>query len=321
MTREECRALWAAEERTFFQGWDFSHLDGRWEEEALPWSYREELEPYLNYRTVLLDMGTGGGEFLLSLNPPRGRTYATEGYPPNVELCRRRLPIHGIELRQVYDDSDLPFDDGMFDLVINRQEAYDPDEVRRVLKPGGYFVTQQVGGRNNERLAHFLLPGLPEDLRFALVEPLKLLFKDEVRVVGKALGLPDEMVFRQPFPGPGLGVRCLGAITRDRLEAVRESDAILREEFAKNGLADKVWQYFTVVPDFPSVGVKDGARTYAYPVILRAVNTVDAMTATVEDVPFALLQHITARITAEVPGVNRVLYDLTPKPCATIEWE
>ena len=169
--------------------------------------------------------------------------------------------------------------------------------------------------------AHHNVGGLPEDLRFALVEPLKLLFKDEVRVVGKALGLPDEMVFRQPFPGPGLGVRCLGAITRDRLEAVRESDAILREEFAKNGLADKVWQYFTVVPDFRSVGVKDGARTYAYPVILRAVNTVDAMTATVEDVPFALLQHITARITAEVPGVNRVLYDLTPKPCGTIEWE
>ncbi|MGM9610486.1 MAG: glutamine-hydrolyzing GMP synthase [Candidatus Woodwardiibium sp.] len=169
--------------------------------------------------------------------------------------------------------------------------------------------------------AHHNVGGLPEDLRFALVEPLKLLFKDEVRVVGKALGLPDEMVFRQPFPGPGLGVRCLGAITRDRLEAVRESDAILREEFAKNGLADKVWQYFTVVPDFRSVGVKDGARTYAYPVILRAVNTVDAMTATVEDVPFALLQHITARITAEIPGVNRVLYDLTPKPCATIEWE
>ena len=169
--------------------------------------------------------------------------------------------------------------------------------------------------------AHHNVGGLPEDLRFALVEPLKLLFKDEVRVVGKALGLPDEMVFRQPFPGPGLGVRCLGAITRDRLEAVRESDAILREEFAKNGLADKVWQYFTVVPDFRSVGVKDGARTYAYPVILRAVNTVDAMTATVEDVPFALLQHITARITAEVPGVNRVLYDLTPQPCATIEWE
>lgn len=169
--------------------------------------------------------------------------------------------------------------------------------------------------------AHHNVGGLPEDLQFSLVEPLKLLFKDEVRVVGKALGLPDNMVYRQPFPGPGLGVRCLGAITRDRLEAVRESDAILREEFAKNGLAGKVWQYFTVVPDFRSVGVQDGARTYAYPVIIRAVNTVDAMTATVEDIPFSLLQHITQRITAEVSGVNRVLYDLTPKPCGTIEWE
>ncbi len=169
--------------------------------------------------------------------------------------------------------------------------------------------------------AHHNVGGLPEDLKFELVEPLKFLFKDEVRVVGKALGLPDNMVYRQPFPGPGLGVRCLGAITRDRLEAVRESDAILREEFAKNGLEGKVWQYFTVVPDFKSVGVKDGKRTFAYPVILRAVNTKDAMTATVEDVPFALLQHITARITNEVPVVNRVLYDLTPKPCGTIEWE
>lgn len=169
--------------------------------------------------------------------------------------------------------------------------------------------------------AHHNVGGLPEDLQFALVEPVRLLFKDEVRVVGKALGLPDNMVFRQPFPGPGLGVRCLGAITRDRLEAVRESDAILREEFAKNSLEGKVWQYFTVVPDFKSVGVTDGARTFAYPVIIRAVNTVDAMTATVEDVPFALLQHITERITHEVEGVNRVVYDMTPKPCGTIEWE
>ena len=169
--------------------------------------------------------------------------------------------------------------------------------------------------------AHHNVGGLPEDLKFELVEPVKLLFKDEVRVVGKALGLPDNMVFRQPFPGPGLGVRCLGAITRDRLEAVRESDAILREEFAKNGLEGKVWQYFTAVPDFRSVGVKDGKRTFAYPVIIRAVNTTDAMTATVEDVPFELLQHITKRITSEVENVNRVLYDLTPKPCATIEWE
>lgn len=169
--------------------------------------------------------------------------------------------------------------------------------------------------------AHHNVGGLPEDLQFQLVEPLKFLYKDEVRVVGDALGLPEGMVYRQPFPGPGLGVRCLGAITRDRLECVREFDAILREEFAKNGLEGKVWQYFTAVPEFRSVGVKDGARTYAYPVIIRAVNTVDAMTATVEDIPFALLQHITERITNEVDGVNRVLYDLTPKPCGTIEWE
>lgn len=169
--------------------------------------------------------------------------------------------------------------------------------------------------------AHHNVGGLPEDLNFELVEPLKFLYKDEVRVVGKALGLPDNMVYRQPFPGPGLGVRCLGAITRDRLEAVRESDAILREEFAKNGLAGKVWQYFTAVPDFKSVGVKDGKRTFEYPVIIRAVNTTDAMTATVEEIPYALLKHITERITSEVPGVNRVVYDLTPKPCGTIEWE
>ena len=169
--------------------------------------------------------------------------------------------------------------------------------------------------------AHHNVGGLPEDLKFELVEPLKFLFKDEVRVVGKALGRPDGMVYRQPFPGPGLGVRCLGAITRDRLEALRESDAILREEFAKNGLEGKVWQYFTVVPDFKSTGVKNGARSFDWPVIIRAVNTRDAMTATVEDVPFPLLQHLTARITEEVPGVNRVLYDLTPKPTGTIEWE
>ncbi len=169
--------------------------------------------------------------------------------------------------------------------------------------------------------AHHNVGGLPEDLKFELVEPVKLLFKDEVRVVGKALGLPDSMVYRQPFPGPGLGVRCLGAITRDRLEAVRESDAILREEFAKNGLQGKVWQYFTAIPDFKSTGVKDGKRVEGYPVIIRAVNTKDAMTATVENVPFELLQHITARIIREVNGVNRVLYDLSPKPIATIEWE
>ena len=169
--------------------------------------------------------------------------------------------------------------------------------------------------------AHHNVGGMPEEFDFELVEPVKLLFKDEVRVVGKTLGLPDNMVYRQPFPGPGLGVRCLGAITRERLECVRESDAILREEFAKNGLQGKVWQYFTAIPDIKSVGVKDGKRYEGYPVIIRAINTKDAMTATVENVPFELLQHITDRITHEVEGVNRVLYDLTPKPIGTIEWE
>ena len=169
--------------------------------------------------------------------------------------------------------------------------------------------------------AHHNVGGLPEDMQFELVEPLKFLYKDEVRIVGSALGLPDNMVYLQPFTGPGLGVRCLGEITRERLEAVRESDAILREEFEKAGLEGKVWQYFTAVPNFKSVGVKNGARTYAYPVIIRAVNTVDAMTATIEEIPYDVLHKITARITTEVENVNRVLYDLTPKPSGTIEWE
>ena len=169
--------------------------------------------------------------------------------------------------------------------------------------------------------AHHNVGGLPEDMKFELVEPLKLLFKDEVRVVGEALGLPHGMVYRQPFPGPGLGVRCLGAITRDRLEALREADAILREEFDKNGLAGKVWQYFIAVPDMKSVGVKDSKRYEGWPAIIRAVNTTDAMTATIEEIPYPLLHHITARITAEVPGINRVLLDLTPKPTGTIEFE
>lgn len=169
--------------------------------------------------------------------------------------------------------------------------------------------------------AHHNVGGLPEDMDFELVEPIKFLFKDEVRVIGSQLGLPDNMVYRQPFPGPGLGVRCPGAITRDRLEAVRESDAILREEFAKNGLEGKVWQYFTVVPDFKSTGVKNDVRAFEWPCIIRAVNTRDAMTATVENIPFDLMQHIVARITSEVPGINRVLYDFTPKPTGTIEYE
>ena len=169
--------------------------------------------------------------------------------------------------------------------------------------------------------SHHNVGGLPEDLKFELVEPLKMLFKDEVRAVGAALGLPDGMVYRQPFPGPGLGVRCVGAITRDRLEAVRESDAILREEFKNAGLEGKVWQYFTIVPDMKSTGVKDNQRTFEWPVVLRAVNTVDAMTATVEELDWSLIHRITDRITHEVKGVNRVLIDVTPKPTGTIEWE
>ena len=169
--------------------------------------------------------------------------------------------------------------------------------------------------------AHHNVGGLPEDLDFELVEPLKMLFKDEVRACGKALGLPDSMVYRQPFPGPGLGVRCLGAITRDRLAALRESDAILREEFDRAGLTSKVWQFFTIVPDMRSTGVRDGARVFDWPVIIRAVNTVDAMTATVPELPWALLHRVTDRVLSEVPGVCRVLYDLSPKPVGTIEWE
>ena len=169
--------------------------------------------------------------------------------------------------------------------------------------------------------AHHNVGGLPEDLKFSLVEPVKLLFKDEVRVVGEALGLPHAMVYRQPFPGPGLGVRCLGAITRDRLHALREADAILREEFDINGLAGKVWQYFIAIPDIKSVGVKNEARYEGWPAIIRAVNTKDAMTATIEEIPYAILHKVTERITNEVEGINRVLYDLTPKPIGTIEWE
>ncbi|MBR2847293.1 MAG: glutamine-hydrolyzing GMP synthase [Clostridia bacterium] len=169
--------------------------------------------------------------------------------------------------------------------------------------------------------AHHNVGGLPEDMKMELVEPIKLLYKDEVRVVGKALGLPAHMVDRQPFPGPGLGVRCLGAITRDRLNALREADAILREEFDICGLAEKVWQYFIAVPDMKSVGVKDDKRYEGWPAIIRAVNTTDAMTATIEEIPYSVLHKITARITAEVPGINRVLLDLTPKPIGTIEWE
>ena len=257
----------------------------------------------------------------------------------NHGLLRKGEPEQVVEVFRHQMDANLSYVDAGDRVLDKLAGVADPEQKRKII--GAEFIRVfEEEARKQEGIeflaqgtiypdilesgpvkAHHNVGGLPEDLKFELVEPLKFLFKDEVRVVGKTLGLPDGMVYRQPFPGPGLGVRCLGAITRDRLECVRESDAILREEFAKNGLEGKVWQYFTVVPDFKSVGVKDNKRCFEYPVILRAVNTVDAMTATVEDVPFPLLQHITDRITKEVPGVNRVLYDLTPKPCGTIEWE
>ena len=257
----------------------------------------------------------------------------------NHGLLRKGEPEQVIDVFRNQMDANLVYVDAVDRFLDKLAGVSDPEQKRKII--GAEFIrvfeeeARKLSGieflaqgtiypdilESGPVKAHHNVGGLPEDLKFELVEPLRLLFKDEVRVVGKGLGLPDGMVYRQPFPGPGLGVRCLGAITRERLEAVRESDAILREEFAKNGLEGKVWQYFTVVPDFKSVGVSNNARTFAYPVILRAVNTVDAMTATVEDVPFALLQHITERITHEVNGVNRVLYDLTPKPTGTIEWE
>ncbi len=257
----------------------------------------------------------------------------------NHGLLRKGEPEQVVEVFRNQMDANLIYVDAVDRFLDKLAGVSDPEQKRKII--GAEFIrvfeeeARKLSGieflaqgtiypdilESGPVKAHHNVGGLPEDLKFALVEPLRFLFKDEVRVVGKALGLPDSMVYRQPFPGPGLGVRCLGAITRDRLEAVRASDAILREEFAKNGLEGKVWQYFTVVPDFKSVGISNNARTFAYPVIIRAVNTVDAMTATVEDVPFALLQHITERITHEVAGVNRVLYDLTPKPTGTIEWE
>ena len=257
----------------------------------------------------------------------------------NHGLLRKGEPEQVIEVFRNQMDANLVYVDAVDRFLDKLAGVADPETKRKII--GAEFIRVfEEEARKLEGLeflaqgtiypdilesgpvkAHHNVGGLPEDLQFELVEPVKFLFKDEVRVVGKALGLPDNMVFRQPFPGPGLGVRCLGAITRDRLEALRESDAILREEFAKNGLAGKVWQYFTIVPDFKSTGVKNDQRTFDWPCIIRAVNTRDAMTATVEDVPFPLLQHITARITSEVPGINRVLYDLTPKPSGTIEWE
>lgn len=257
----------------------------------------------------------------------------------NHGLLRKGEPEQVVQVFRDEMDANLVYVDATDRFLDKLAGVEEPEEKRKII--GGEFIrvfeeeARKLSGidflaqgtiypdilESGNVKAHHNVGGLPEDLQFELVEPIKLLFKDEVRVVGRALGLPSAMVDRQPFPGPGLGVRCTGAITRDRLEAVRESDAILREEFAKNGLEGKVWQYFTVVPDFKSTGIKEGKRSFEWPVIIRAVNTVDAMTATVENIPFELMHHIVERITSEVKGVNRVLYDFTPKPTGTIEME
>ena len=257
----------------------------------------------------------------------------------NHGLLRKGEPEQVIQVFQQEMDANLVYVDAVDRFLDKLAGVAEPEQKRKIIGAEFIRVFEEEARKQSDIeflaqgtiypdiiesgpvKAHHNVGGLPEDLQFELVEPLKFLFKDEVRVVGKELGLPDNMVYRQPFPGPGLGVRCLGAITRDRLEALRESDAILREEFANSGLEGKVWQYFTIVPDFKSVGVKNDARTFEWPVIIRAVTTLDAMTATIEEIPYDLLKKITARITSEVNGVNRVLYDLTPKPCGTIEWE
>ena len=258
----------------------------------------------------------------------------------NHGLLRKGEPEQVIQVFRNQMDANLIYVDAVDRFLDKLAGVSDPETKRKII--GGEFI--EVFAEEARKLdgiaflaqgtiwpdilesehgikAHHNAGGLPEDMKFELVEPVRPLFKDEVRVVGKQLGLPDSMVFRQPFPGPGLGVRCTGAITRDRLEAVRESDAILREEFDKAGLAGKVWQYFTAVPDLKSVGVKNGKRVDEWCAIIRAVNTTDAMTATIEPIPYELLNHITSRIITEVKGINRVLYDLTPKPTGTIEWE
>lgn len=262
----------------------------------------------------------------------------------NHGLLRKGEPEQVVEVFRHQMDANLIYVDAVDRFLDKLAGAADPEQKRKIIGTefirvfeeearkleGIEFLAQgtiypdiiESGTKTVKAVkSHHNVGGLPEDLQFELVEPVKLLYKDEVRVVGKALGLPDNMVYRQPFPGPGLGVRCIGAITRDRLEAVRESDAILREEFAKNGLEGKVWQYFTVVPDIKSTGIIDGKRSFDWPVIIRAVNTVDAVTAEVAQLDFGMMQHIVNRITHEVSGVNRVLWDLTPKPTGTIEWE
>ncbi len=258
----------------------------------------------------------------------------------NHGLLRKGEPEQVIKVFRDEMNADLIYVDATDRFLDKLAGVTDPEQKRKII--GGEFI--EVFAEEARKLdgieflaqgtiwpdileseagikAHHNAGGLPEDMKFELVEPVRILFKDEVRIVGKQLGLPDNMVFRQPFPGPGLGVRCPGAITRDRLEAVRESDAILREEFEKNGLEGKVWQYFTVVPDFKSTGIKNGKRTFDWPCIIRAINTTDVMEVTVEHLSDTLIDHLVKRITTEVPGINRVLFDYTPKPPATVEYE
>ena len=262
----------------------------------------------------------------------------------NHGLLRKGEPEQVVEIFRNQMDANLVYVDASERFLTKLENVEDPEQKRKIigaefirvfeeearklegidfLAQGTIYPDIVESGTKTAKVvkSHHNVGGLPEDMQFELVEPLYYLFKDEVRACGKELGLPDNMVYRQPFPGPGLGVRCLGAITRDRLEAVRESDAILREEFAKAGLDKKVWQYFTLIPDFKSVGVRDNARSFEYPVIIRAVNTIDAMTASIEPIDYEILNKITNRIISEVKGVNRVCYDLTPKPTGTIEWE
>ena len=257
----------------------------------------------------------------------------------NHGLLRKGESEQVLEVFRHQMDANLIYVDAVDRFLDKLAGVYDPEKKRKII--GGEFIRVFEEEARKQQDIHFLaqgtiypdiiesgsvkahhnVGGLPEDLHFELVEPIKMLYKDEVRMVGEALGLPHGMVYRQPFPGPGLGVRCLGAITRDRLDAVRDSDAILREEFVKTGLENHVWQFFTVIPDLKSVGVRDNKRCDEWPVIIRAVNTRDAMTATIEEIPYDVLGRITNRIINEVKGVNRVLYDLTPKPTGTIEWE
>ena len=300
----------------------------------------EELREQIGGRKVLLALSGGVDSSVVAAMLIKAIGRQLVCVHVNHGLLRKGEPEQVIEVFRNQMNANLVYVDATDRFLDKLAGVSDPETKRKII--GGEFI--EVFAEEARKLdgieclaqgtiwpdilesehgikAHHNAGGLPDDMKFELVEPVRILYKDEVRLVGKALGLPDEMVFRQPFPGPGLGVRCPGAITRDRLEAVRESDAILREEFAKNGLAGKVWQYFTVVPEFRSTGIKDGKRSFEWAVIIRAVNTTDAMTAEVEDIPFELMKHIVKRITGEVKGVNRVLYDFTPKPTGTIEFE